>query len=174
MSTNRVNPQVGRPTCPTCPACGNDNLCPGKCDGRSVIACVCGYMVDAAPNRETALKLPGLDRGRQQRQIHTTEAQLVEAIRIALRARGYCVLRIGQYRADWSGNDKGTPDMMFSRAGWPCGHWQVMEIKLPGAPVRAAQQALVDAGLSVIIRSVEEAMDLAAEVNERLSQRGDD
>jgi hypothetical protein len=151
----------------TCPTCGNDNLCPGKCDGRSVIACVCGYMVDAAPHRETALKLPGLDRGKQSKQVPMLEKDLQRLIVGALQRLGYAVIETGKHHANLSGNTAGCPDLFVSSRRWG-GLWQPMEVKPAGRPVRPAQQALVDAGLSVIVHTAQEALSVAAAVNTRM------
>ena len=56
----------------TCPTCGNP-MRPGLCSGRKVMACLCGYMTEVRPKADAvpvvALKLPGLDPGRQQKQV---------------------------------------------------------------------------------------------------------
>lgn len=84
------------------------------------------------------------------------EADLVDAIYKDLRADGYIVLRVGQYRAKGSGTDIGTPDLFISHPRTGNRHW-ALEAKLPGEKPSAEQQALIDAGVSCIVQSVEEA-----------------
>jgi len=113
----------------------------------------------AAP--ETELKLPGLDPGPQHRKSDESESMLVTRIVRALNACGYLAQRVGQYRADRAGNDKGVADLLVRHPYWGRGLCMQMEVKLPGAPVPSHQQALCDAGVTIIIRSPEEAVAAA-------------
>jgi len=106
-------------------------------------------------------KLPGLDRGRQQRVLRESEAALVERIRRALNGCGFGVQRVGQYRANLGGTDKGVADLLVRHRDWPAGVCQQQEVKLPGAVVPAHQQALADAGVTVIVHDPEEALAAA-------------
>jgi len=127
-------------------------------------------MTDAAPKPETALKLPGLDRGKQSKQIPVLEKDLQRLIVGALRRHGYAVIETGKHHANLSGNTAGCPDLFVSSRRWG-GLWQPMEVKPAGKPIRTAQQALVDAGLSVIVHNAQEALAVAEITDEKMCKR---
>jgi hypothetical protein len=132
-----------------CPVCGNPML-PGKCNGVLVLSCLSGCTV---PTSTTAPVL---------------EKDLCRQIVATLRRDGYIVLVVGQLIARGSGTTVGTPDLFVSRTTWG-GLWQAMEVKTATGRVRPEQQALVDAGFSAIVRTAEQALELAAAVNARLT-----
>jgi len=86
----------------------------------------------------------------------STEEVLAEAIDAKLRLEGFIVLV-----ADNGGhklNTVGFPDRMVGRPGRNL--WVALEYKRPkGGVVRRAQAALVAVGASVVVRSVEEAVE---------------
>jgi hypothetical protein len=89
----------------------------------------------------------------------TCEKDLVRSICQELEAHGFVVLQVGQLRARGSGTTVGTPDLFAARP--PVNQWVGMEVKLAGGQVRVEQQALVDLGVSIIVRSVDEAVAAA-------------
>lgn len=93
------------------------------------LACGCWQFVGKA-KPHTEAKLPGLDPGPQHRQVKQRESILVEQIRKALYLSGFLVLRIGQWRADYAGNDKACPDLLIGLPGVT--EWETCEVKLPG------------------------------------------
>lgn len=116
-------------------------------------------MLDGSSEPPRALKLPGLDRGKQSQRIQELESKLVQRIRETLQSHGYIVIRLGQYRADHAGNDKGAPDMIVSRLEWG-NRWVACEVKLPGAPYSGEQQRkLCEQGSITRVESVAEAME---------------
>jgi len=145
-----------------CPSCDN-KLLPGTMNGRRVLACCCGYYRSA---QETQDKLPGLDRGIQHRQVPTLEKEIVERIRQRLQREGCTVLRVGQWYANKSGTDKGTPDLFASAGG---NTWIGLEVKKPGyspSDVRPEQRILAEAGKIVIVTSEMEALEAMQEAGE--------
>lgn len=133
-----------------CPRCAIP-LVPGtdQRTQRRGLACLCGYWRETEPAPPPAPEAPetaGWD---------GLESGLVEAIRKALQERGYIVLRVGQRRADFAGQDAGTPDMFAARPGE---RWAALEVKTDTGDVRPAQAALAALGLSTVVRSVEEAL----------------
>jgi hypothetical protein len=101
-----------------------------------------------------------------------SEKEICRQIVAALRRRGYTVLQVGQLIARGSGTTTGTPDLFVSRASWG-GLWQPIEVKTATGKVRPEQQALINAGLSAIVRSAEQAIELTAAVNARLTTEGE-
>jgi len=85
-----------------------------------------------------------------------TEEQLVAQIQTALTLLGYVVLRCGQHRADAAGNTEGIPDLFVANPRRP-GVWLGAEIKTSDGSLSNAQRDLHAAGLTVVVRSVEEA-----------------
>lgn len=149
----------------TCPRC-KSMMMTGVVQGRREHICpMCQHSV---PIRATSAKLPGLDPGPQEVQIQEREKALVRRIVRTLKISGYAVLQIGQRDARGSGTTEGCPDLFVSHADWGA-LWQPMEIKTDEGTPRDAQQALIDRGLSVIVRSVEQALWIVQKVNERLS-----
>lgn len=83
------------------------------------------------------------------------EADIVHGIVTGLCLRGRTLFRVGQWRADRGGNDVDTPDLFVwcpRRLGYIG-----IEVKTPNGKVRPGQRVLADAGMSVIVRSIEEA-----------------
>lgn len=91
-----------------------------------------------------------------------------------LRACDYVVLELGQKRLPvfcracgcktwptFTDSTGGTPDTMLTHSDWARqGHantWHAQEYKGPGTPVRPAQQALVEGGMSGIVHNAQEA-----------------
>lgn len=142
-----------------CPDCGGPILT-GTDGARRILYCPdCAQIFAALPQtRETELKLPGLDRGVQAHKIRQSEAELVARICTALRAAGYVVQRVGQYRPDYAGTDRGVADLLVRDPAWQTGLCQQQEVKLPGAAVAEHQKALSEAGVTVIVRSPMEAI----------------
>lgn len=87
------------------------------------------------------------------------EAVLVRDIVAALRAAGRTVLRVGQRRCDLAGSDAGVPDLLL----WcPARQsWLGLEAKTAQGRLSVAQRALVEAGMVIVIRSVEDALEAA-------------
>jgi len=156
-------------TTKTCPTCGNDTLRPGICEGRKVIACCCGFMApvlisDAATS---ALKLPGLDRGKQSRQIDQLETDRQRYIVAALQREGCTVMEIGKFNAHLSGTTEGCPDVFFTKPAWSM-LWQPLEIKRRKGRARIEQQRLIDIGVSVRVETAGEALAIMRQVDERM------
>lgn len=110
-----------------------------------------------------------------------TEAQVQATIVEGLRLLGYVVLQLGRWRRQtqcpvcdsWHtprggwGNETGTPDLLVGHPDWG-NRWICLEVKAPGGRslfgavrpgrVRPEQAALVQAGVSTIVHSWEEAL----------------
>jgi hypothetical protein len=134
-----------------CPVCGNPML-PGKVNGSQVLSCLSGCM---APTIGPVL-----------------EKDLCRQIVAALRRKGFTVLEVGQLIARGSGTTVGTPDLFVSRPSW--GLWQAMEVKTEKGRIRPEQQAIAATGLSAIVRSVSQAIELAAQIDCRIAEIGAD
>lgn len=141
----------------TCPECGQ----PLKSaeNGTLGVCLPCGY---TCPTnwKPSALKLPGLDRGIQQRAIPQKESELRERIVRRLQREGYRVIQVGQGIAKRAGNSVGAADLYVS----PCGQnsYRALEIKLPNyspSSVRPEQKKLVELGESCIVTSEQEALE---------------
>lgn len=158
-------------TTKTCPTCGNDTLRPGTCDGTLVIACCCGYFeyVGAKPARESALKLPGLDRGKQSRQIDQLESDRQRYIVAALQREGCVVMEIGKFNAHLSGTTEGCPDVFFTKPTWGM-LWQPLEAKRRKGRASTEQQRLIDLGVSVRVETAAEALAIMRQVDERMKR----
>jgi hypothetical protein len=85
------------------------------------------------------------------------EAELVKAITDELTARGWTILRIGQHVAKGSGTTTGTPDLACYH---PCikPFCRLVEVKFGTNKPTPAQQALIEAGASIAVWSVDEAL----------------
>jgi len=88
------------------------------------------------------------------------EAEVVEAIRKELTARGWVVLRAGQFVVKGSGSDAGVPDLLCAYPAnppHPCKTvW--LEVKFGKNKPTPAQQKLIDIGASHCVYSVAEAL----------------
>lgn len=89
------------------------------------------------------------------------EYTLCYQVKETLELLGYVVKRTGQRRSDFGGQDAGTPDVFAAKPGSPM--WLGMEAKVDKGRLSPAQQELVDAGCSVVIRSVQDAVDAVRE-----------
>lgn len=87
-----------------------------------------------------------------------SEAQLVQAIRKELEGKGYIVLRVGQFVAKGSGTDIGTPDLFVSYPG--INRWCALECKVGRNATSEEQERLVYRGVSNVVRSVQDALDV--------------
>lgn len=109
------------------------------------------------------------------------EATLQAHITSILRTLGYTVMETGKarsavrcpkcgakhYATGWQGNTVGLPDIYIHREGWATGTALALELKAPRGAVRAEQQALADAGCSVIVRTFSDALRWVRIVEER-------
>jgi len=89
------------------------------------------------------------------------EAELVQAIREAVQARGWRVYRIGQHIVKGSGSDAGVPDLLCIYPAAPphTAIIRLLEAKVhPNTPT-TEQQEIIDIGASVAVYSVEEALE---------------
>lgn len=148
-----------------CTACGQDTVREGEVDGRWARACLsCGNLepltngatvcVTERPRYEA--KLPHLDRGRQQRRIRRTEAQVEREFDACARARGWDVLSTSRRRKGvvcercgafaWpkggDGVSKGVPDRLLRRDDMPPFLWYGVELKGSHTPLSAEQRDL--------------------------------
>lgn len=83
------------------------------------------------------------------------ESELVRQIKEILELNQVAVFRIGQWRADKSGSDEGVPDLMLCYLG----RVLMMEVKVKGGKPSPTQRWLSDEGYSVIVWSLDEAID---------------
>jgi hypothetical protein len=97
------------------------------------------------------------------RTLKPSEADLVVQIQEGLRALGYTVLRVGQYRADFAGTTEGTPDLFIGREGWgPV--FIGLEVKRPMGRLSRAQKALNDRGMTKVVHDFDEARSVMMHV----------
>ena len=114
-----------------------------------------------------------LKRPRQPRRppkVKISEAQRQTAVINTLRSLGYVVLLIGQKRQPifcpcgkkhWpitTGNTTGSPDLVISHRRWAAGAMMGLEMKTPDTVRRPEQLALAQAGRTVIVETVGEAL----------------
>ena len=83
------------------------------------------------------------------------ESDLIQQIKEILELNKVIVFRVGQWRADKSGSDEGVPDLWLLY----CGRQLHMEVKVKGGKASSTQQWLADEGYSVIVWSLDEAID---------------
>lgn len=146
-----------------CPTCGGEMLF-GQIDGSDGYACIpCGHSeqiggatVCVEPRLDYDRKLPHLDRGRQQRRIRRTEAQVEREFDACARARGWDVLSTSRRRKGvvcercgafaWpkggDGVSKGVPDRLLRRDDMPPFLWYGVELKGSHTPLSAEQRDL--------------------------------
>ena len=135
------------------------------------MACMCGYLDYgvAKPARESALKIPGLDRGKQSRYVPIPEKSRQDYIAGALKRAGCIVMEIGKHNANRCGNTEGCPDIFFTKTTWQM-LWQPLEVKQPTGKAREQQKKLIDLGVSVRIETATEALAIMRQVDERMKQ----
>lgn len=138
----------------TCTHCGG-RVVAGLVDGSPTTACLdCGRDAGQQPKPATPTeKAPAGWR----------EADVVQAIQRAVKARGGEYLRICQMGGFGSGTSKGAPDLLVWVPGMPKITWAGIEVKRPGAArqpskTSQAQHDLADRGRICIVDSVEAAM----------------
>lgn len=110
------------------------------------------------------------------------EKAIQKAIKDALEALGYRVVETGKARArskatgeyatGWQGNTPGCPDLFITGDGWPDILWIAAECKGDGTDITPAQVALRDAGRTVIVRSVGDAVRAVHRVEYQLMSWG--
>lgn len=88
-----------------------------------------------------------------------SEKKLVDAIRRAVMARGGFMFRVAQRGGFGSGTEEGCPDTFISIAG-KRDLFKGVEIKPAYAVVKPAQKRWVCKGLTVVVRSVERALEV--------------
>lgn len=109
----------------------------------------------------TVTKLPASELARLV-QSSITEADVVNAIRKALRAYGYRISEVSQRGGRGSGTTVGHADLSVRRDTWPRGVWIHLEVKRPvGGRLSPAQAELYEAGGTFVVRSAEEAIAAA-------------
>lgn len=94
-----------------------------------------------------------------------SEAQLVEAIREAVTARGWRVYRVGQHVVKGSGSDAGVPDLtciLPQRPPYPA-IIKLLEVKVAPNKPTAEQQEIIDIGGAYAVYSVLEALEALGE-----------
>lgn len=87
------------------------------------------------------------------------EKKLVECIRRAVMARGGFMFRVAQRGGSHSGTEEGCPDTFISIAG-DRSLFRAVEIKPAYGVVRPEQKRWVCKGLSVVVRSVQRALEV--------------
>jgi hypothetical protein len=160
-TTTRGADTVTAPATPLCPSCRQElTRTPGTVAGTIFVCTSCqrGYAQNAS----------GLDLREVQRQTRVkyrtyaataTEREIQASIVQGLRLLGFIVFQTGTYRADLSGNDPGLADLIVCNP--KRGNvWQFLECKRVGGRVRPAQAALVAAGVSSIVRNLDEALEV--------------
>lgn len=152
-------------TKPLCPRCGTATLT--SSDGPFCPRCW-------EPAHVPALQIPGALRvfdsirpaeATPEPETYDRESELVQAIRAAFQARGWLVYCIGQHVVRGSGSDEGVPDMLVVKPA--CAPYpavvRLLECKIGRNGATEAQQKLIDAGASYLVRSVREALEAAGE-----------
>jgi hypothetical protein len=89
------------------------------------------------------------------------ESELQSSIVRMLRALGFVVKSTNTYdrrRARVMAQDKGIPDLLVSHSDF-APKWIGMEVKTPGGKMKPEQQALLDEGRIVVVRSLQEALE---------------
>lgn len=116
--------------------------------------------------------------------LKVTEEQVQRAAMQAFEWNGFDVLQTSRrrfltvcpgcsYKFRPSGGDgasKGVPDLLVRHKDWPKAMWLGVEVKGPKTAVSPEQKALSDKGAIVIIRSVEDVLEL---INELKADGGD-
>lgn len=109
------------------------------------------------------------------------EAQLQRDVRHTLVLLGYTVMETGKsrsrvacsrcgnraYATGWQGNTPGLPDLYVHRDGW--GPLAVaLELKAEKGKPSEAQKELAERGVTVIVRSIKQALETLSEVESRI------
>lgn len=150
----------------TCTHCGG-RVVTGLVDGVNATACLdCGRDVGGGPKPHTHKTARGAT---EKAPAGWREADVVQAIQRAVRARGGEYLRICQMGGFGSGTSKGAPDLLVWVPGMPRYSWAGVEVKRPGAArqpskTSQAQHDLAHRGRIVIVDSVAAAMQALDEV----------
>ena len=102
-----------------------------------------------------------MNRTRRATTLPVREADLVKGIVEGLRYRGRTVLVLSQWRGDKAGSTPGAPDILVwcPKRCW----WLGLEAKTPSGRIRPEQRALMEAGMVVVVRSIDEAFEAAGE-----------
>jgi VRR-NUC domain. len=97
-----------------------------------------------------------------------SEKALVREITRQLTTRGWRVYHIGQLIARGSGSTPGVPDLLCVKPALPpyAALVRLIEVKFGRNQPSAAQQELIDAGASVAVWSVAEALQATGETEE--------
>ena len=90
-----------------------------------------------------------------------SEDDLVEKIRRALEGLGYEMCVVGQRKAKGSGTTVGYPDLSVRHPRWPVGNVLLLEAKTAEGRLSPEQEDLHGRGWSVVVRSVEDAVEAA-------------
>ena len=103
--------------------------------------------------------------------VKISERQRQIQVIVTLKSLGYVVLEIAQKRQPifclcgkkhWpitTGNTNGTPDLIISHARWGQGAMMGIEIKTPDTRRRSEQLTLAADGITVIVETVQEALE---------------
>ncbi len=150
--------------CPQCNAPLREMLDGGV---TPVLACLCGYwrpLADPDGRVDTTLGVAAAiqHRARQDRTEALREAKLRHDITRALSERGYVVMEVGQKDARGSGTTEGCPDLFVSAPGR--NRWVAMELKSATGRPSDKQQALIEQGVSVVVRTEHEALVAVVEL----------
>lgn len=112
--------------------------------------------------------------------IKISEAQRQQAVINVLRSLSYEVLLIGQKRQPifckcgtkhWptiTGSTPGAADLLISHRRWFAGAWLALEMKAPDTRRRPEQLRLAEAGMNVIVETVEQALDAVQHLEQQM------
>jgi hypothetical protein len=98
-----------------------------------------------------------------------SEADVVQVITEGLALKGFTVLRVGQHRADLSGQDAGVPDLLVTHPRWPEGVWIGLECKGTKTRLSPEQRRLHAARRIYVVRSWEDGLQAVKQFEEALS-----
>jgi hypothetical protein len=152
-----------------CPQCSQE-LLTGQDVKRRAAILYCPNCGPIEPDRKAfALKIPGLDPGPAHKRLRGLENRIVKQVYEALRNRGYTAVRLGQRNARLGGNDKGAPDLIYTRREWDS-LWGAFEVKTEDGnhSGRPEQEEFAVLGLTRVVRSVGEAIAIAEATRARL------
>lgn len=149
----------------TCSRCGSASLLPSN-DG--LFCRQCWQLVDAPA--EYSVSLPHATQSEKRAiddiPVIDCEKALVREITRQLTARGWRVYHIGQLIARGSGTTAGVPDLLCVKPAQPPypAIVRLLETKFGKNRPSAAQQELIDAGASVAVYTVREALAAVGEI----------